>query len=115
MYYKVEQGCELFDKLKELESKMEDCFDTSVELLEDIFGDESDDMNFVPDFTKLAGGIIAVQLDKRRKGWEKHLAPWAEGNNLYKPNERMKEMKEVIERIESLPTVSESELNEIIF
>jgi hypothetical protein len=114
MYFKVKQGTKLFDDLKKLEEKMESCFDSSVELLEDIFGDESENMNFVPDFTKLAGGIIAVQLEKRRKGWEKHLAPWAEGQNLYKPNERMKEMKEAVERMKNLPTVSESEINSII-
>lgn len=58
----------------------------------------------------LAGGIGAVHFDEKPEGWKMVGNPW---QNLYYPK-KIKANKELLERIESLPTVPRDSFKSIL-
>jgi len=110
MHFKIEEGCELFDKFSELREEMIKCHNASIDFIKENIGN---DHPFVPDYVKgLAGGIIAVQFDEKPRGW----VVWKNDHHpdMYKPHKSMKEVVDIREGIENLPLVEKSAVNELL-
>lgn len=107
MYFKIESGSEVYNKLKELQKKCNDVKKqlTALPLLVD---EATGDVYSSGEY--LAGDVVGIVCKKKPEGWkqtgEKHL-------NCYMPKVN-KQNKEILDAIAAIPKVDAKELNSIV-
>ena len=101
-YYKIDMSSPLGDKVKGLSKKMDECSEAMRKYIE-LLGCR---FYVTPAFGKFYGGISGVQMKEKREGWRIE----DKSRDIYYPR---KDNKEESEKIKSLPTIEDKEVNAI--
>jgi hypothetical protein len=109
MKYKILKGTETFGKLHELNSKMKKCEAAASSLAIEL-GGSKDGKRLSRGLDCIAGGLAGIEMKTKLEGWR-----YASKNHygFYYPR-RIKQNKEVLDRIENLPVLTYNDLNEIV-
>ena len=103
MKYKILKGTELFDKLTELNNRMNEVKKAATELAKSLGGGDVATTGHY-----LAGGIDAIEFEEQPEGWKRVGKSW---QGLYYPKSNK---KAILKQIGELPVVRFNELNDII-
>ncbi|HAH24928.1 MAG TPA: hypothetical protein DCL77_14440 [Prolixibacteraceae bacterium] len=103
MYFKIEKGTEVFNKLDVLHGRIQEVNKTAKELVKKLGGNR-----YCGDQNRLAGGIDAIEFEQKPEGYRSVGGKW---DNLYLPNARNKVNNQLIAE---LPTLQYDELNSIV-
>lgn len=104
MKLKIVKGSPLFDALHELWGRMKECNKAADDLVREL-GYKEKAING----RRLAGGIDAIEMEgPKPEGWKKVGDRW---QSFYYPTAKN---KEVLRRIQALPTMDNDELNKIL-
>ena len=105
MKYKILKGTELFKKLADLRKRMNEVQKQAKDLAIELGGTAA-----ATSGRNLAGGIDAVEFDKKPDGWRSVGNSW---QNLYYPKADKKN-KEIHDKINALPILKFEELNNAV-
>lgn len=109
MKFKILKGTDTFKKLKDLESKMEECNGAASDLCKEL-GGSVDGTWLGKGYRCIAGGVSGIRLEAKPDGWK--LADRDhEGYYIPKIN---KINKPLLDRIDALPTLNYDDLNGIV-
>lgn len=103
MKYQIKKGCELFDKLTELNERMLLVHKTAQEYATSLGGGK-----VATTGRYLSGGIDAIEFEKKPEGW-RHVG--RDYQMLFYPKTSL---KKVIEEIRKLPIIEFDELNALV-
>lgn len=103
MYYKVEKGTEIYNKLDKVWDKMIKYNNISLEFIKSIGFNK-----FGVSHKGVAGGVSCIESDYKPEGFKQ---VGKTHQNLFYPKQNNKEL---LKRIEELPIVSYSEYNDVI-
>jgi hypothetical protein len=109
MRFKILRGTETFTKLTRLRLRINECNDAAGKLVKELGGERY--LHHSGLYT-IAGGIAGIELKERPEGWG--LAYPKTYSNIYFPIRNRIANKEILERINSLPLVEDSDLNNIL-
>ena len=104
MFFKLEKGCDLFDKLTKIHSRMVTAHQAAHDIIVEL-GAES----WTKSPCTLAGGISGVVFDNPPPNWKK---VW--GGKAYYPYKNRSAVADIRKRFQDLPLVKNEDLNDIL-
>jgi hypothetical protein len=112
MYFKIENSSETFKSLIQLKKRNKECHLAACALATELGGNEKGSYIGLNSMYNLSGGISGIMMEEKKPGWVNVYKKTY--NNCYFPQKNLSANKEVLEKINSLPTTSLDDLNKIV-
>lgn len=112
MYFKVEKGCDLFDRLWEIQTKMRDVTEKASEFVKSLDVDGVDHDEWYARPFVLSGGVAGIIVEgSAPEGW---VPMNSHTKNGYRPHRTKKSQSTIRNSMKNLPVVDYKELNEVL-
>jgi hypothetical protein len=108
MKYKILKDTPLFNSLVDMLLKMKECKKAAGDLVGELGGTGE----YIPRVDVLSGGIEGIAMENRPEGWSRAYPNHYSG--LYFPQRRLKQNKEVLQKIDALPVVEKDYFNSLV-
>jgi hypothetical protein len=110
MFFKIEKGCKLFDDFMNIINKILSVDEVALDLVKEFNGTELNGYIPVRSPFQIGGGVRAVVFDVNPgKDWK--LLNKKKWNNIYCPNTRTTNGKNIQKRFDDLPYIKSDEIN----